>query len=62
MCGPSERIKPDLNNKIEEFMFKYNYNDLNTQAGRLKTNVRNMQLTIDIIMTLSMILMRIIIQ
>ena len=25
-----------LNNKIEEFMFKYKYNDLNTQNGRLK--------------------------
>jgi hypothetical protein len=25
-----------LNNKIEDFMFKYNYNDLNTQNGRLK--------------------------
>ena len=25
-----------LNNKIEDFMFKYKYNDLNTQNGRLK--------------------------
>ena len=24
-----------LNNKIEDFMFKYNYNDLHTQNGRL---------------------------
>ena len=30
-----------LNNKIQDFMFKYNYNDLNTQNGRLKTNVKN---------------------
>jgi hypothetical protein len=37
-----------LNNKIEEFMFKYNYNDLNTQAGRLKTNVRNVYKPINI--------------
>jgi len=37
-----------LNNKIEEFMFKYNYNDLNTQNGRLKTNVRNVYKPINI--------------
>jgi len=29
-----------LNNKIEEFMFKYQYNDLNTQNGRLKASVK----------------------
>jgi hypothetical protein len=29
-----------LNNKIEEFMFNYKYNDLNTQHGRIKTNVK----------------------
>jgi hypothetical protein len=29
-----------LNNKIEEFMFNYKYNDLNTQDGRIKTNVK----------------------
>ena len=29
-----------LNNKIEDFMFTYNYNDLNTQNGRLKATVR----------------------
>ena len=29
-----------LNNKIEEFMFKYRYNDLNTQNGRLKATVK----------------------
>jgi hypothetical protein len=34
-------LQQALNNKIEEFMFKYNYNDLNTQNGRLKTNVKN---------------------
>jgi|694.fasta_scaffold40160_3 hypothetical protein len=37
-----------LNNKIEEFMFKYNYNDLNTQNGRLKTNVRTVHKPVNI--------------
>lgn len=37
-----------LNNKIEEFMFKYNYNDLNTQNGRLKTNIKNVYKPINI--------------
>jgi hypothetical protein len=37
-----------LNNKIEEFMFKYNYNDLNTQNGRLKTNIRTVQKPVNI--------------
>lgn len=37
-----------LNNKIEDFMFKYNYNDLNTQNGRLKTNIRNIHKPINI--------------
>jgi hypothetical protein len=37
-----------LNNKIEEFMFKYNYNDLNTQDGRLKTNVRKVHKPVNI--------------
>jgi len=29
-----------LNNKIEEFMFNFKYNDLNTQHGRIKTNIK----------------------
>lgn len=29
-----------LNNKIEEFMFNFKYNDLNTQHGRIKTNMK----------------------
>ena len=29
-----------LNNKIEEFMFKYKYNDLNTQNGRIKATIK----------------------
>jgi hypothetical protein len=37
-----------LNNKIEDFMFKYNYKDLNTQNGRLKTNVKNVYKPINI--------------
>ena len=37
-----------LNNKIQDFMFKYNYNDLNTQNGRLKTNVKNVQKPVNI--------------
>lgn len=32
-----------LNNKIQEFMFKYQYNDLNTQHGRIKTNVKEVK-------------------
>ena len=41
-------LQQPLNNKIEEFMFKYNYNDLNTQNGRLKTNVKNVYKPINI--------------
>ncbi len=37
-----------LNNKIEDFMFKYNYNDLNTQNGRLKTNIRSVHKPVNI--------------
>jgi len=37
-----------LNNKIEDFMFKYNYKDLNTQNGRLITNVKNVYKPINI--------------
>jgi len=37
-----------LNNKIEEFMFRYNYNDLNTQSGRLKATVRTSHKPINI--------------
>jgi hypothetical protein len=41
-------LQQALNNKIEDFMFKYNYNDLNTQNGRLKTNIRNVHKPINI--------------
>jgi len=37
-----------LNNKIEDFMFRYNYNDLNTQNGRLKATVRTSHKPINI--------------
>jgi len=32
-----------LNSKIQDFMFTYQYNDLNTQHGRIKTNVREVK-------------------
>lgn len=32
-----------LNSKIQEFMFKYQYNDLNTQHGCIKANVREVK-------------------
>ena len=35
-----------LNNKIEQFMFNYKYNDLNTQHGRIKTNVKECKVPI----------------
>ncbi len=37
-----------LNNKIEEFMFKYKYNDLNTQNGRLKASVKTLHKPVNI--------------
>lgn len=37
-----------LNSKIEKFMFNYNYNDLNTQNGRLKTNIRSVHKPVNI--------------
>jgi len=35
-----------LNTKIQEFMFKYQYNDLNTQHGRIKSNVKEVKVPI----------------
>jgi hypothetical protein len=35
-----------LNNKIEEFMFNYKYNDLNTQHGRIKTSEKECKVPI----------------
>jgi hypothetical protein len=37
-----------LNSKIQEFMFKYQYNDLNTQHGRIKSNVREVKVPIKV--------------
>ena len=37
-----------LNNKIQEFMFQFQYNDLNTQHGRIKTNVKEIKAPIKI--------------
>jgi hypothetical protein len=33
-------LQKALNGKIEEFMFKYKYNDLNTQNGRIKATMK----------------------
>lgn len=32
-----------FNNKIQDFMYKYQYNDLNTQHGCIKSNVREVK-------------------
>jgi len=37
-----------LNNKIQDFMFRYKYNDLNTQNGRIKANVKSVPKPINI--------------
>lgn len=37
-----------LNNKIEDFMFKYKYNDLNTQNGRLRATIKTTHKPINI--------------
>lgn len=37
-----------LNNKIEDFMFKYKYNDLNTQNGRLKATIKTQHKPVNI--------------
>lgn len=34
------RYQKALNDKIQEFMFKYKYNDLNTQHGRIKAHMK----------------------
>jgi len=33
-------LQKALNSKIEDFMFKYKYNDLNTQNGRIKATMK----------------------
>ena len=37
-----------LNNQIQDFMFKYKYNDLNTQNGRIKANIKEVPKPINI--------------
>lgn len=37
-----------LNTKIQDFMFKFQYNDLNTQHGRIKSNVREVKVPIKV--------------
>jgi hypothetical protein len=38
-----------LNSKIQEFMFNYKYNDLNTQQGRIKTNIKEVKVPIKLL-------------
>lgn len=37
-----------LNTKIQDFMVKYNYNDLHTQHGKIKSNVKEVKVPIKI--------------
>lgn len=37
-----------LNNKLQEFMFTYKYNDLNTQQGRIKANIKETKIPIKV--------------
>jgi hypothetical protein len=37
-----------LNNKIEDFMFMYKYNDLNTQNGRIRATIKTVYKPINI--------------
>jgi len=41
-------LQKALSNKIEDFMFKYKYNDLNTQNGRIKATIRTSHKPINI--------------
>jgi len=41
-------VQKALNNKIEEFMFKYKYNDLNTKDGRIKANEKEVRKPVNI--------------
>lgn len=43
-----KNYKKALNNNIQDFMIKYNYNDLNTQHGRIKSNVKETKVPIKI--------------
>lgn len=37
-----------LNSKIQDFMIKYQYNDLNTQHGRIKSNIKEVKVPIKV--------------
>ena len=43
-----KKYQKALNTQIQEFMFEYQYNDLNTQYGRIKSNVREVKVPIKI--------------
>lgn len=43
-----KNYKKALNSKIQQFMIQYNYNDLNTQHGRIKSNVKEVKVPIKI--------------
>jgi len=38
-----------LNNKIQDFMFRYKYNDLNTQHGRIKANMKEINAPLKVV-------------
>jgi hypothetical protein len=37
-----------LNGKIQDFMFRYKYNDLNTQHGSIKSNIKEVKVPIKV--------------
>lgn len=43
-----KNYKKALNSKIQDFMFKYEYNDLNTQHGRIKSQIKECKVPIKI--------------
>jgi hypothetical protein len=43
-----KNYKKVLNNKIQDFMFTYKYNDLNTQHGRIKANIKEAKVPIKV--------------
>ena len=43
-----KNYKKVLNNKIQDFMFTYKYNDLNTQHGRINANIKEAKVPIKV--------------
>lgn len=41
-------IRKALNAKIQDFMYRYQYNDLNTKNGRIKANVREVKVPVKV--------------